>query len=114
MSSIQAYALRNDPAPQTPPAAAAMHPVHITAFTDLELDEDSFATALEKTGDAGNDDAMPNQISPTLPSDDIKAEASRNPVDSHVFDHAMLDGLKGAMKPEELKDMIDSPDGQER
>ncbi|HEY8190044.1 MAG TPA: response regulator, partial [Micavibrio sp.] len=54
------------------------------ALKDDELDEDTFAKALEMAPDGPN-------------------EESRS-----IFDHVMLDGLKDSMKPAGLKEMIDS------
>lgn len=54
-------------------------------FSDDDLNEDSFAAALR------HDDAK-------------QAQAA----DVTVFDHSMLNGLKGSMNPVDLKDMVDS------
>ncbi len=53
-------------------------------FDDIDLDEDSFAQAVQAA----------ESVAPT---GNVK-----------VFDSSMLDPLKGAMKPEELQEMIDS------
>ena len=57
-------------------------------FSDNELDEDSFAEALALSG--GEEPAAPQAI------------------DGSVFDHRLLDGLKGSMKPTDLQDMVGS------
>lgn len=75
MPSIRAYALRSE------------NPASLTSqFTDIELDEDSFAEALILTEE--------RQKVPLVSND--------------VFDHALLDGLKSSMKPADLKDMVES------
>lgn len=65
--------------------APAPTDLHDLDLTDDDLDEDSFATALHHSE-----------------KNELANDASG------IFDHNMLDGLKGSMKPADLKDMVDS------
>jgi signal transduction histidine kinase/DNA-binding response OmpR family regulator/HPt (histidine-containing phosphotransfer) domain-containing protein len=71
ISRVRAYALTTD------------HSLDL-ALKDEELDEDTFAQAIE--------------MAPDGPSEESRS----------IFDHVMLDGLKDSMKPADLKEMIDS------
>jgi CheY-like chemotaxis protein len=116
MSAIRTYALSSDAAPKTEPAQSsaattppAVHPVRATVFTDMELDEDSFATALEMSSDdvPAHAAAAAAAAAPFAATAGAGVETAKAPIDPHVFDHGMLDGLKTAMRREELKEMID-------
>jgi signal transduction histidine kinase/DNA-binding response OmpR family regulator/HPt (histidine-containing phosphotransfer) domain-containing protein len=76
MASIHSYALQEETPKQTEPALDL-------GLTNDDLDEDSFASALQYSEN--------ETIADT----------------SGIFDHKMLDGLKASMMPADLKEMVD-------